>query len=160
MSSAWPPGRPQEHLQAVLPRLVEVLAEPEASSPPPVHPPVFVGTDPVKARLPVLSDVVQDASAKQQPEVASLISEVQIQELTAALEPTWLSAVEGLAWQLARQRAEGLTRAMMQSLNMLTCTEGQERTAAEYDALCRAAGFSRTEAVVTGAPVDAVLALK
>jgi len=54
----------------------------------------------------------------------------------------------------------GPTRAMMQSLNMLTCTEGQERTAAEYDALCRAAGFSRTEAVVTGAPVDAVLALK
>lgn len=54
----------------------------------------------------------------------------------------------------------GPARAMMQSLNMLTCTEGQERTAAEYDALCRAAGFSSTAAVVTGSPVDAVLAIK
>jgi acetylserotonin N-methyltransferase len=54
----------------------------------------------------------------------------------------------------------GPTRAMMQSLNMLTCTEGQERTAAEYDQLCKAAGFRETRAVVTGAPVDAVLAIK
>jgi acetylserotonin N-methyltransferase len=54
----------------------------------------------------------------------------------------------------------GPTRAMMQSLNMLTCTEGQERTAEEYDQLCKAAGFRHTTAVVTGAPVDAVLAIK
>ncbi|MBI2689171.1 MAG: homocysteine methyltransferase [Acidobacteria bacterium] len=54
----------------------------------------------------------------------------------------------------------GPTLAMMQSLNMLTCTEGQERTAAEYEALCKAAGFRRVSAKVTGAPVDAVLAIK
>jgi len=54
----------------------------------------------------------------------------------------------------------GPASAMMQSLNMLTCTEGQERTAAEYDALCKAAGFKSTVAKVTGAPVDAVLAIK
>jgi len=54
----------------------------------------------------------------------------------------------------------GPTRSMMQSLNMLTCTDGQERTAAEYDQLCKAAGFKSTAAVITGAPVDAVLAIK
>lgn len=54
----------------------------------------------------------------------------------------------------------GPTSALMQSLSMLTCTEGQERTAAEYDALCRAAGFRSTVAKRTGAPVDAVLAIK
>jgi acetylserotonin N-methyltransferase len=54
----------------------------------------------------------------------------------------------------------GPTRSLMQSLNMLTCTEGQERTAAEYDQICKAAGFKSTCAVVTGVPVDAVLAIK
>lgn len=54
----------------------------------------------------------------------------------------------------------GPTRSLMQSLNMLTCTEGQERTAAEYDQICKAAGFASTRAVITGAPVDAVLAIK
>jgi acetylserotonin N-methyltransferase len=54
----------------------------------------------------------------------------------------------------------GPTSAMMQSLNMLTCTEGQERTAAEYDTLCKAAGFRSTTAITTGSPVDAILALK
>lgn len=54
----------------------------------------------------------------------------------------------------------GPTSALMQSLSMLTCTEGQERTAAEYDDLCRAAGFRSTVARKTGAPVDAVLAIK
>jgi acetylserotonin N-methyltransferase len=61
---------------------------------------------------------------------------------------------------LVNDSRTGPTRALMQSLNMLTCTEGQERTAAEYDALCKAAGFRETRAVVTGAPVDAVLAIK
>jgi acetylserotonin O-methyltransferase len=61
---------------------------------------------------------------------------------------------------LLNEERTGPTRALMQSINMLTCTEGQERTASEYDALCKAAGFRETRAVVTGAPVDAVLAIK
>ncbi|HEU0121204.1 MAG TPA: class I SAM-dependent methyltransferase [Bryobacteraceae bacterium] len=52
------------------------------------------------------------------------------------------------------------THSLLQSLNMLTCTEGQERTASQYDAICKAAGFSSTIARKTGAPVDAVLAIK
>ncbi|HTR35668.1 MAG TPA: methyltransferase [Bryobacteraceae bacterium] len=50
--------------------------------------------------------------------------------------------------------------AHMQSLNMLVAAEGRERSAAEYAALLRTAGFSDVQSRVTGAPVDATLALK
>lgn len=50
--------------------------------------------------------------------------------------------------------------AHMQSLNMLVGTEGRERSAAEYEALLRAAGFSKVESRVTGAYLDATLAIK
>jgi acetylserotonin N-methyltransferase len=50
--------------------------------------------------------------------------------------------------------------AHMQSLNMLIGTEGRERSAAEYEALLRAAGFSKVESRVTGAYLDALLAIK
>ncbi len=50
--------------------------------------------------------------------------------------------------------------AHMQSLNMLVVTEGRERSAMEYEALLRAAGFSKVESRVTGAPLDAVLGIK
>ena len=48
----------------------------------------------------------------------------------------------------------------MQSLNMLIVTEGRERSAAEYEALLRAAGFSKVNSRRTGTPVDAILAIK
>ena len=50
--------------------------------------------------------------------------------------------------------------AQLQSLNMLVCTDGKERTAAEYEALLREAGFSRVEARRTSVPLDAILAIK
>lgn len=50
--------------------------------------------------------------------------------------------------------------AHMQSLNMLTCTEGKERTLAEYEGLLREAGFESVEGKTTAAPLDAVLARK
>jgi acetylserotonin O-methyltransferase len=50
--------------------------------------------------------------------------------------------------------------AHIQSLNMLIGTEGRERSAAEYEALLRVAGFSKIESRVTGAYLDAVLAIK
>jgi acetylserotonin N-methyltransferase len=48
----------------------------------------------------------------------------------------------------------------MQSLNMLIGTEGRERSTAQYEALLRAAGFSKVESRVTGAYLDALLAIK
>ncbi|MGH9721801.1 MAG: class I SAM-dependent methyltransferase [Bryobacteraceae bacterium] len=54
----------------------------------------------------------------------------------------------------------GPTSTHMQSLNMLVCTEGRERTIEEYTELLRAAGFATVEGKRTGAPRDAVLAIK
>jgi len=48
----------------------------------------------------------------------------------------------------------------MQSLNMLIVTEGRERSAGQYAALLRAAGFSNVDSRRTGTPVDAILAVK
>jgi acetylserotonin N-methyltransferase len=50
--------------------------------------------------------------------------------------------------------------AHMQSLSMLVCTEGRERSLEEYRELLEAAGFRDVRGVVTGAPLDAVLARK
>lgn len=54
----------------------------------------------------------------------------------------------------------GPVSSLMQSLNMLVCTEGKERSAAQYETLLKAAGFDSVEARRTGAPLDAILALK
>jgi acetylserotonin N-methyltransferase len=54
----------------------------------------------------------------------------------------------------------GPVDAAMQSLNMLICTEGRERSAAEYRALLEQTGFRDVQAKRTGAPLDAILALK
>ena len=48
----------------------------------------------------------------------------------------------------------------MQNLNMLTCTEGKERTVTEYRCLLEQAGFSQVAAAKTRSPLDAVLATK
>jgi acetylserotonin N-methyltransferase len=50
--------------------------------------------------------------------------------------------------------------AHMHSLAMLVCTEGRERSLDEYRKLLEATGFHSVEGVVTGAPLDAVLARK
>ncbi len=50
--------------------------------------------------------------------------------------------------------------AQLQDLNMLTCTEGRERTLAEYEALLTKVGFGAVEGRRTATPLDAVLAVK
>lgn len=50
--------------------------------------------------------------------------------------------------------------ALMQSLNMIVCTEGRERTLSEYGALLQEAGFSAVEGFRTSVPLDAILAIK
>jgi acetylserotonin N-methyltransferase len=50
--------------------------------------------------------------------------------------------------------------AQMQNLNMLTCTEGKERTLAEYEALLRRVGFAGVVGCRTTSPLDAILATK
>ncbi len=65
-----------------------------------------------------------------------------------------------IAEKLLQEDKTGPMWANMQSLNMLVCTEGRERNLLEYEALLRAAGFSTVEGHSTGAPLDAVLAVK
>ncbi len=50
--------------------------------------------------------------------------------------------------------------AQMQNLNMLTCTEGKERTLPQYEALLKKVGFATVEGRRTESPLDAVLAVK
>src|SRR5262249_47774663 len=54
----------------------------------------------------------------------------------------------------------GPIAAHLQSLNMLICTDGKERTLEEYTALLRRAGFGEVRGHITGARVDAILAEK
>ncbi len=62
--------------------------------------------------------------------------------------------------KLLHEERDGPAAAYLQSLNMLVCTEGRERTASEYEALVKEAGFRELKVERTGEPVDAMLALK
>lgn len=65
-----------------------------------------------------------------------------------------------IAERLLDEDKRGPTSALMQSLNMLVCTEGKERTLSEYTVLLHEAGFTDIQGRKTGAPLDAVLAVK
>jgi acetylserotonin O-methyltransferase len=65
-----------------------------------------------------------------------------------------------IAEKLLQDDKTGPMWGAMQSLNMLICTEGRERNLREYELLLRAAGFGKVEGRLTGAPLDAVLAVK
>jgi acetylserotonin N-methyltransferase len=65
-----------------------------------------------------------------------------------------------IAERLITDDRSGPVAAHMQSLNMLICTEGRERSLAEYTALLRDAGFTEVRGQVTSTPLDAILALK
>jgi acetylserotonin N-methyltransferase len=65
-----------------------------------------------------------------------------------------------IAEKLLNDNKTGPVPALMQSLSMLVCTEGKERTLAEYTALLQQAGFAQVQGKVTSAPLDAILAVK
>ena len=65
-----------------------------------------------------------------------------------------------IAEKLLDSDKRGPVAAHMQSLNMLICTEGKERTLEEYSELLRRAGFGEIRGQRTGARVDAILAIK
>ncbi|MFN0168513.1 MAG: methyltransferase [Bryobacteraceae bacterium] len=65
-----------------------------------------------------------------------------------------------IAEKLLNETKTGPPPAHLQSLNMLICTEGKERSLAEYRSLLERHGFTSVEGAVTGAPLDVVLALK
>ncbi|MGA8154570.1 MAG: class I SAM-dependent methyltransferase [Terriglobales bacterium] len=65
-----------------------------------------------------------------------------------------------LAEKLLYEDKTGPISAHLQSLNMLMCTEGKERTLGEYRQLLEDAGFQDVQGRITGSPLDAVLAIK
>lgn len=65
-----------------------------------------------------------------------------------------------IAEKLLLEDKSGPRWAQLQDLNMLTCTEGRERTLGEYEALLKSAGFREVTGCRTPSPIDAVLALK
>jgi acetylserotonin N-methyltransferase len=65
-----------------------------------------------------------------------------------------------IAEKLLNEDKTGPRWARMQDLNMLTCTEGKERTLSEYEALLTQAGFENVQGCRTTSPLDAVLATR
>lgn len=65
-----------------------------------------------------------------------------------------------IAEKLLDEDKAGPRWAQMQSLNMLACTDGKERTLSEYEALLKKAGFVEVLGCRTPTPLDAVLAVK
>ncbi len=65
-----------------------------------------------------------------------------------------------LAEKLLDEDKRGPIAAQLQSLNMLVCTEGKERTLGEFRSLLESAGFAEVRGRVTGTPLDAVFAMK
>ncbi len=65
-----------------------------------------------------------------------------------------------IAEKLLDDDLAGPVHAHMQSLNMLLCTEGRERSLAQYTALLKEGGFGSVEGKRTGTPLDVVLARK
>lgn len=65
-----------------------------------------------------------------------------------------------IAEKLLLEDKTGPRWAQLQDLNMLTCTEGRERTLSEYERLLTGVGFAEVTGCRTTTPIDAVLAVK
>lgn len=65
-----------------------------------------------------------------------------------------------LAEKLLLEDKTGPASAQLQSLNMLVCTEGKERSLSEYRRLLEDAGFVNVQGRMTGCPLDAIIAFK
>jgi len=65
-----------------------------------------------------------------------------------------------IAEKMVLEDRTGPRGALLQSLNMLVCTEGKERTFWEYSKLLENAGFKQIECIRTQTPIDAILATK
>jgi len=88
-------------------------------------------------------------------------SEEKIRALLARIYrrlPAWGAIL--IAERLLSEDKSGPVSVQLQSLNMLMCTEGKERTLSEYRRLLEEAGFRNVQGRATGSTLDAVLATK
>lgn len=101
------------------------------------------------ADLYALGRIVHDWS---EPKIKTLLSRI-----IDALPPGGgLLIGEKIIWE----DRTGPRWALMQSLNMIVCTEGRERTLSEYAELLERAGFETVQGFRSSVPLDAILATK
>jgi len=136
-----------------LPRVIEVTRE-------------LVSQSPAAARIEM---VAGDFFADDLPEsdlfaAGRILHDWSAEKIRALLAKIFARLPAGggllIAEKLLAEDKSGPNSTHMQSLNMLVCTEGTERTLAEYRALLETAGFGRVQGRVTGAPLDAIFATK
>ena len=109
----------------------------------------FFHDDLPKADLYALGRIVHDWS---EPKIRTLLERIY----NALPSGGGLLVGEKILWE----DRTGPRWALMQSLNMIVCTEGRERTLSEYASLLKDAGFSSVEGFRTLVPLDAILAIK
>ena len=147
---AWPQLRA---IASDLPEVISLASEQIAKSPArdriAVAAADFFEDDLPPADLYALGRVLHDW---QEPRIDSLLRRTR-----DALPPGGALLI---AERLLDEDRSGPLGAHMQSLNMLVCTEGRERTLSEYELLLKRAGFARVRGERTGRYLDAVLAEK
>ena len=109
----------------------------------------FFNDDLPKADLYALGRIVHDWS---EPKIQILLRRI----FEALPSGGGLLIGEKILWE----DRTGPRWALMQSLNMIVCTEGRERTLSEYAALLQDVGFHSVEGYRTSVPLDAILAIK
>lgn len=126
----------------------------------------IVGASPVADRIEVVggdffSDPLPNADLYTLGRILHDWSEAKILQLLArAYEALPSGGAVLVAEKLLNDDRTGPGWAQMQNLNMLTCTEGKERTLDEYRSLLEQVGFTKVEGRRTDSPLDAVLAVK
>ena len=90
-----------------------------------------------------------------------ILHDWDVERIHRLLARVYAALPEGGALLVAEKLlAPAHVSAHMQSLSMLICTEGRERSLDEYRQLLEEAGFRDVRGIVTGAPLDAVIARK
>ena len=126
----------------------------------------IVGASPVAERIEIVAgdffvDPLPDADIFALGRIIHDWSEEKIVKLLSKLyERLPPNGAVLLAEKLLGDDKSGPRWAQMQNLNMLVCTEGKERTLAEYEALFKQVGFADVQGRKTSSHLDAVLAVK
>lgn len=125
-----------------------------------------VGASPVADRIEIVAadffaDPLPDADIFALGRIVHDWSEEKILKLLCKLHERLPSnGAVLLAEKLLDYDKSGPRWAQMQNLNMLVCTEGKERTLAEYEALFKQVGFTQVQGRRMLSHLDAVLAVK
>jgi acetylserotonin N-methyltransferase len=126
----------------------------------------LIGTAPVASRINIVAgdffvDPLPDADLFA---VSRILHDWAEEKILQLLEKVYKRLPTGgallIAEKLLLDDKSGPVQAQMQSLNMLTCTEGKERTLSEYESLLKRVGFNGAQGCRLSGPLDAIIASK